>query len=437
MSSLRNILALSLLCLAAQPCFVMPAGAADYTFDISETETKPYILGGYAEFRPVLIDQDRNAALYKLKFYNHDKTWTTAEYNSKFQLEGGYQRGIAKLYLRANADWNNTYEGWNNDLRIYEGYLSLKPSVSADMITGKKVMRWGKGYAWNPAAFIDRPKSPDDPELPLEGYIVLAADFTRSFEGRLKTVSITPVLLPVYHNVNSSFGKLKHLDIAGKAYFLAYDTDIDLIYLAKGSKPASYGADFSRNISSNFEVHGEAALIADNPRTTVDKNGNTAQKVFDATSYLFGLRYQTEKNTTYIAEYYHNGRGFSGGAMTGYFSFIDAAYDPYLTSGGGSLLQRAVYLGNYGYGAVNPMRNYLYLRISRPEPFNILYFTPALTTIVNTDDKSFSLAPEILWTRITNFELRLKAAFLAGPAGTEFGEKAGNARYELRARYYF
>ena len=426
-----------LFCLVAVPGHIMPGAAEDYSFDVSETETKPCSLGGYAEFRPVLIDQDRSAAFYKLKFYNRAKTWTTEESNSKLQLEGSYRHGISKLYLRAIADLTNTYQGWNNDLQIYEGYLSVKPSQSTDIIAGKKVMRWGKGYAWNPAAFVDRPKNPDDPELPLEGYTLLAADYTQSFDGRLKTVSLTPVLLPVYDDLNDTFGSLNHLDLAVKAYFLYYDTDIDLLYRAKGSKPAAYGADFSRNISANFELHGEASLIADNPQTITDKSGNTARKAFEAKSWLLGLRYQTEKDATYIAEYYHNGGGFSAGAVTDYFSFVDTAYASYTGTDNAALLRKGVSLGSSGYGAVNPMRNYVYLRVTQQEPFNILYFTPALTTILNADDKSFSASPEVMWTRITNFELRFKAMFLAGPAGTEFGEKAGNARYELRARYYF
>ena len=411
--------------------------AEDYSFDVSETETKPYSLGGYAEFRPVAVAMDRDAALYKLKFYNRAQKRTTYEYNSKLQLEGSYQRGISRAYLRINSALNNTYQGWNRDLQIYEGYLSVKPAVSADIIVGKKVMRWGKGYAWNPAAFMDRPKNPDDPELPLEGYTVLAADYTRSFDGHLKTVSVTPVILPVYDHLNDTFGSLNHLDFAGKAYFLFYDTDIDLLYRARGSKPAAYGADFSRNISTNFEVHGEASLIADNPQIITNAGGNSTTKVFDARSYLLGLRYQTEKDATYIAEYYHNGGGFQKDAMSDYFTFVDAAYNSYAGTGSATLMQKAINPGNSGYSAANPMREYLYLRIIQQEPFNIRYFTPALTSIINSGDKSFSIAPEILWTRITNLELRLKAVFLAGPANTEFGEKTGNARFDLRARYYF
>ena len=59
-------------------------------------------------------------------------------------------------------------------------------------------MKWGKGYAWNPVAFLDRPKNPDDPELPLEGFVIASADTIKSFDGPLKTFAFTPVLVPVY-----------------------------------------------------------------------------------------------------------------------------------------------------------------------------------------------------------------------------------------------
>ena len=67
-------------------------------------------------------------------------------------------------------------------------------SVTIDI--GKKTLKWGKGYAWNPAAFVDRPKDPDEPEQNLEGFIVASMDWIRSFRGPLKTVSFTPVLVP-------------------------------------------------------------------------------------------------------------------------------------------------------------------------------------------------------------------------------------------------
>jgi hypothetical protein len=58
------------------------------------------------------------------------------------------------------------------------------------------------------------------------------------------------------------------------------------------------------------------------------------------------------------------------------------------------------------------MQDNLYLRISQKEPWDILYFTPAVTWIYKLDDKSFSLSPEVVYTVWTNWEFRLKGTFL-------------------------
>ena len=79
----------------------------------------------------------------------------------------------------------------------------------------------------------------------------------------------------------------------------------------------------------------------------------------------------------------------------------------------------------------------MYLRVTQKEPFDILYLTPSITCIYNINDISYSLSPEILYTGITNLELRLKAGFLTGPDNSEFGEKLNDYRIELRIRYYF
>jgi hypothetical protein len=83
------------------------------------------------------------------------------------------------------------------------------------------------------------------------------------------------------------------------------------------------------------------------------------------------------------------------------------------------------------------MRDYLYFRASWKEPFDILYFTPAVFSIVNLTDQSLSLTPELLYSPITNLELRLRAAFLIGDKQTEYGEKLNDYKIELRVRYFF
>jgi hypothetical protein len=411
--------------------------AEEYTFDVSEIEKKPYHIGGYAELRPALSGLDKDASLYKLKFYNRDEGSTLEEYNAALQLEGSLEKGIARLFVRTNTDYKNSYLGEDFKTTVYEGFLSLKPSSSLTIDMGKKTLKWGKGYAWNPVAFVDRPKDPDEPDLSLEGFIIVSADYIKSIQGPLKTISFTPVLIPVYNHVNDIFGVINKLNLAGKIYLLLYDTDIDLIFLGGGSKTTRYGMDFSRNITTNFEIHGEFAYINNYKKSFVDKNGNNFETRYDAKSVLIGTRYLTEKDTTYTLEYYRNGTGFSAGEMRDYFSFINNGYDTYVASGSDALLKKAANITAGNYGRPNAMRDYLYIRASQKEPFDILYFTPSITGILNISDKSFSLSPEFVYAGITNLELRLKASIIYGDRLSDYGEKQNDYRMELRARYYF
>ena len=83
------------------------------------------------------------------------------------------------------------------------------------------------------------------------------------------------------------------------------------------------------------------------------------------------------------------------------------------------------------------MENYLYVRFSQKEPFDILYFTPSFTWMMNTDDQSWSLTPELLYTGITNWEFRLRTGIIVGARNSDFGEKQNGYRIELRVGYYF
>ena len=408
-----------------------------YTFDPAEIEKKPYQFGGYVEAKPTLSTPRTDSAIYRIKFADRDLGKSLEEANLKLQFEGSYEKGMSRLYFKTNTDYLISRLGDRESTDLFEGYLSLKPSSSWRIDAGKKTFKWGKGYAWNPAAFIDRLKDPDDPEVGMEGIFALSADYTKSFDGPLKTVSFTPVLQPVYDHINAEFGQKDYVNLAGKLYLLWYDTDIDLIFLTDGSRTTRYGADFSRNIGTNLEIHGEIAYIRDFQANRVSRSGRITPVEYDATSYLLGTRYLTARDTTYILEYYRNGTGFSRSEMEDFFGFVNDAFRTFTATGNDAALNRAAQLFEGQYGRPNAMRDYLYLRISQKEPFDILYFTPALTTILNLNDRSYTISPEAAYTGITNLDLRLKASFIDGPKESEYGEKPFNFKIEMRVGYYF
>ncbi|MCX5909172.1 MAG: hypothetical protein NTY64_18880, partial [Deltaproteobacteria bacterium] len=209
------------------------------------------------------------------------------------------------------------------------------------------------------------------------------------------------------------------------------------IYFTGGSKTTRYGLDFSRNINTSLEVHGELAFIEDFTKIVVDSNGRPSNKDYDGKSYLLGARYLTEKLTTFLLEYYHNGAGYTRSEISDFFSFVNKGYNQFQSTGNDTLLKQAANLAQGNYGRNTPETDYLYLRISQQEPFDILYFTPAVTTIMNVKDQSFSFVPELLYTGITNWEFRLKTFFIVGGGNTEFGEKPNDFKLEFRVRYFF
>jgi hypothetical protein len=405
--------------------------------EIAKTAATPYSLGGFVAFTPTLFGLDRDAALYRLRFFNRDVSNPLAQYDLGLRLEGSYRLGIVSLFARANILGRNSYLGWDAEAQLFEGVVSLKPSPSLVLDAGKKVVKWGKGYAWNPVAFVDRPKNPEDPEEALEGFYLLHANFIRSLTGPVKTLAFTPVVLPVFDQVNDDFGKTGYVNVAAKLYCLCFDTDLDVMVFTGSSRTTRVGVDFAKNLLTNLEIHGEWAWFTDIETSVITARGERSLRTEDVMSALVGLRYLTPQDTTFILEYYYNGTGFTQQEVQAFFTFVDASYAAFVRTGNASGLQQASTLAEGAYGRPNPMQHYLYFRASQKEPLDILYFTPALTAIVNMVDHSFVLIPELLYSPRTNLELRLRGSVFVGGQDTEYGEKPNDYRVELRVRYYF
>ena len=420
-------------------CSVLAAtarGQENYSFDAAQFEKKPFEIGGYAELLGEQFTLDPQAALYQLNYYTDPTRDSYHRTTGDMQIAALYRTGIASLHFLGYGAHSRDYTGSTDSTHLYEGYLSLAPSDRLTLDAGKRTLSWGKGYAFNPVGFIQRPKDPNDPELAREGYILASASAVRSFDGPLKTVAFTPVLLPVEDNINADYGETGHTNLAARLYLLYRDTDIDFLALGGGSRSARYGLDFSRNLGTNFELHGEWAYLTSATRPVLDAAGTVTPVREAVHSALLGLRYLTANDITTILEYYYNGGGYTRDEMQTWFRFVHDAYAQYLASSSTALLQRALSLQS-SYARPSAMRQYLYLRVSQKEPFDILYFTPAITVIGNLEDGSASLVPELLYTGVTNFEFRMRAYFLAGRRLSDFGEKPNDRKLELRVRYYF
>lgn len=410
--------------------------AEEFTFDAAEFQKKPFELGGYVEAKQQRYILNQDGALYLLNFYRDPRSHLD-QTSLTLKPSGVVRRGAVSLNFRAHLEGDWETRDFERLTRFDELYGSYKPEPGFTLDAGKVSLKWGKGYAWNPVAFVERVKDPNDPDLAREGFTMLTADWIRNFEGRLRTVAITPVVLPANPELNPDFGAGRHVNVAAKLYLLYHNTDIDFMVLGNGSRSRRYGADFSRNVTSNLEIHGELARVEDVQRQVTTASGRTTVTRDAAASWLLGTRYLSAHDTTYILEYYRNGPGLTEDEMRGFTQFVDNAYAQFLATGNDAALARAANLSRAAYARPNPGRSYIYLRVSQKEPFDILYFTPAVTVIANAADRSTSIVPELLYTGFNNVELRLRAFFLSGDPGAEFGEKQNSRRLELQARLYF
>jgi hypothetical protein len=403
---------------------------ADETFDVAAYEKKPFELTGYLEARPEFQWLNRDSAGYLLGYPGDTRT-TASRNGAAAEVSGVLRHRDLSFNFTGHASWIDEPRGSAQDARMYEAYGAWRIDPRANVELGKRALRWGTGYAWSPVAFLERPKDPIDPELSREGYVMALGAFVQSFDAPLQTVSLSAVVLPTTSDLNADFGAPGHTNPAIKLYGLMFDTDVDLIWAAPGSRGPRFGVDFSRNLGSNLEIHGEWAHTADAHRAVLTKGNGLAVETFSYHSALIGLRYLTERETTVIFELYRNGAGYSSAELAAYYDLVRAS------DGNPALGQIAVRAAAQGYNRPNPAQHYMNLRVSQKEPFDILDLTPAVTLIANTDDHSWSLVPEAGYTGIKNLDLRLRVALNRGDTSTEFGEKAVSTRVELRARYYF
>ena len=233
----------------------------DLDFKIPEVEKKPYSFNAEFKISETIKGFDEDSLLFHQRYPNGSDDGTFYQTDLNLKVEGSYQVSIVKLYARLNGNlYYSDEEDWENDRRTEEAYVSLLPGPSVSLDAGKKVLKWGKGYAWNPAAFFSRPKDIEDPDETLEGYYVVSGDLIKSIDSPLKAVALTPVILPVSRHINDEWGTERQVIWGGKLYFFAFDSDLDMMFLAGEEVEDKFGVDFSKNISVNFEIHGRAAL---------------------------------------------------------------------------------------------------------------------------------------------------------------------------------
>lgn len=363
--------------------------ADDYTFNFDELETietKPYEYSGY-------IKGD-----YKYQSINESSTSYPSKNKSSQnsylgELFLNYQYFIDKYTFHFDfmANYDNTDSVEENTNIINQGFIHYKHDSNHQLYLGKKAAKWGKGYYINPVAFIDRKKDPNDPESNREGFIQFNYKYNKVFSKRvqstkksdLKNITLDLVYIQTSKNTNKDLYNGNSNIVALKTYLLYKDIDIDFIYAYNDKDTNKVGGDFSTNIETNFEIHGEYARF---------DNGYY--------SYLFGIKYLTENSLTILSEYFYQNE---------------------------TQLQNTPFWDN----------RYIINSFTQKEPFDVLYFNLYYKNMLNLDDNSHQNKIGMLYTGIKNLDIDFSISKNIGSELTEYGNKLIKDNYWLSLKYSF
>ncbi|MFH1287448.1 MAG: hypothetical protein ABII25_01965 [bacterium] len=322
------------------------------------------------------------------KIFNRDEETQSQEFNLQLVIDSRWDWNWSRLYLIGDV-WttcSNISGSDEQDAFLREGYWQFSGFDHHTFEMGKRLLRWGKGYAFNPVALLERPKNQEDPEASREGlWIMQGVWIPEAFSG-FSSYSVTLVYLPIRKDINEDYqADINQKNTLGlKLYGLIGTTDIDLYFVRWNEiEETDLGADFAANITSNFEMHGEYAV----EMTSKD----------DYYKYLLGFRYLTEKDVTWIIEGYHNS----------------------------SKLTKAT------------NRNFGYLKTSIKEPFNWLYFTPSLAWLRNLDDESQNVITQLNYAPAANWIFQISWQHFSGKQNTQYGENLVQDKLEIEGTYYF
>ncbi|MCK9408479.1 MAG: hypothetical protein M0R68_05020 [Bacteroidetes bacterium] len=394
-------------------------------------EKKSLEWSGNLDAKFTFFHMRESAPQYYLLFpFNKPSSPFLTQYRLEPYLNAEYSTSDLGFVLKTHA----TYFGDSDaSVNILEAYSEANLSFHTTLQAGKRVYNWGKGYAFNPVGFVNPVKDPENPELAQSGLLSANIEYIKSFStGPLQNISFLFVVIPASGSTGNRFTELKHTDLSFRTSLLLWNTDIDVLAFYSIQTPKRIGMDFSSNITDNLEIHGELGYSR-NVETFSIVNNLVASNNSHGISTLAGFRYLHESNITLIAEYYHTDFGMSTAELEMYQRFLATTTQ----SKNPLMIQQVTKINQMYFHGTNLSNDYAYIKLTYPEPFEWLYFTPSVFSIVHLADKSFLLSVTLNYKPVTNIEFILWPSLISGGNETEYGSKAFQQKVELWMRVFF
>lgn len=326
--------------------------------------------------------------------------------------------------------------GDTDRLRLKEAYLSWSIDPHWDLTAGKKILKWGAGYAWNPTGVLDPPRDPRDPTDRLSQYEGRElVELRGTFGNRNFTAVYTSPRL---------FSKLqtrrREDQWAIKYNSLVKGLDYSLIASLGGANAANrYGANATYVIGQALELHGEfiaqrgsrvvypLSIVRDDPPATYGFPPYARLKEHEDRIYyktLAGGNYTFRSGWNLVIEYFRDPSGLSPIEEHRLETFITYNEEQYRLAAGPNpstiTLPGANLLWTLeGIRGFNRSRNYAFARISRSRIAR--KWDLENIAILSLRDRSSIWIPQVAFDFNERFGAYLRFSYYAGGRISEFG----------------
>ncbi|HYC90495.1 MAG TPA: hypothetical protein VEO54_14860 [Thermoanaerobaculia bacterium] len=306
-------------------------------------------------------------------------------------------RWKAHLKLRASGD------GADGDVRgrfrVGEAFLQTHLAGWLDVAVGRRIEKWGTGYAWNPTGFVNPRKDPADAGDRLKART--GADLVRA-DVFVRDVNVSLYLLPRFGWDTDEVSGRGRPDFAARAYRLVAGTDVSVMYRRDGQQARSDSAGLSvaRTFGDAVELHAEAA--------TLEREGGRRY-----TEALVGGQYTFANGLNVIAELFHGGSGLTAGQWSAFRDDVAVARSRWATGD-----VRPLLAANARYAPLQMARDYSFVRVSRAWPRR---GGVELLAITNLRDGSTIARGTVSRELRANLQVYLLQTELLGNAGSELG----------------
>ena len=305
-------------------------------------------------------------------------------------------------------------------VHVRQAYARVSATSWLDVEAGKRIIRWGTGYAFTPTGVLDPPRSATDPQDRLsvnEGMALVQATAFRG-DTALTIAAAAPNGLVLRQAQDERADRSERL-VAAKLRTAIRGFEFALVGSAADGRRLSAGANFTLVVDDRLEWHGEF-LIHDRTspwmiRVAPDAIGARA------TSALIGLQYTSASGVNIVLEGYRDGNGLDGPAWQ---RLVSGARNPLAVSyASPSELDVAhgerVELRQAQDGRMPrpSRRHFAFVRAARAA--SDARWKPELMAIVGVDDGSVTIVPTSGWNLRDHVDVYVRGVALAGARRSE------------------